>query len=131
LPSTHQSGGAYQAAGLTGDELPLISFIRAASFCARRFELGIELYHDRIRETLHARLELPTSNRPSALAQTLEARASTIRKPVRALSGKLNERVRAAGHAAAAARKAGAALAFDRAAVFLSTARGAGAHQRR
>jgi predicted ATPase len=51
---------AYQAAGLTGDELPLISSLRAAQFVrSGGSNLGIELYHDRIRETLHEQLELP------------------------------------------------------------------------
>jgi len=111
---------AYQAAGLTGDELPLISSLRAAQFLrSGGSNFGIELYHDRIRETLHARLE-PANVKQihRRLAQTLEARG--IDDPESLFEHYLgaDERVRAAGHAAAAAKKAAAALAFDRAAVF-------------
>ena len=111
---------AYQASGLTGDELPLISALRAAQFLrSGGSNFGIELYHDRIRETLHAQLDPPRIKQiHRRLAQTLEARS--IDDPESLFEHYLgaDERVRAAGHAAAAAKKAAAALAFDRAAVF-------------
>src|ERR1700682_1111591 len=110
---------ADQAAGLTGDELPLISSLRAAQFLrSGGSNFGIELYHDRIRETLHAQLEPPRIKQiHRRLAQTLEARG--VDDPESLFEHYLgaDERVRAAGHAAAAARKAAAALVFHRAAV--------------
>ena len=43
---------AYQAAGLSGDELPLVSSLRAAQFLrGGGSERTVELYHDRIRRT--------------------------------------------------------------------------------
>ncbi|MDQ2856125.1 MAG: AAA family ATPase [Acidobacteriota bacterium] len=124
---------AYQAAGLTGDELPLISSLRSAQFLrSGGSKFGVELYHDRIREALMARLErVKVKQIHRRLAQTLEARG--IDDPESLFEHYLgaDERVRAATHAAAAARKADAALAFDRAAIFyrraleLSPTRGA------
>jgi serine/threonine protein kinase len=111
---------AYQAAGLSGDELPLISSLRAAQFLrSGGSSLGVELYHDRIRETLASQLEPGQVKQiHRRLAQTLEARG--IDDPEALFEHYLgaNERVRAATHAAAAAKKATAALAFDRAAIF-------------
>jgi serine/threonine protein kinase len=111
---------AYQAAGLTGDELPLISSLRAAQLLrSGGSNFGVELYHDRIRETLYEQLELPQVKQiHRRLAQTLEARG--IDDPESLFEHYLgaDERVRAAGHAAAAAKRAAAALAFDRAANF-------------
>jgi len=111
---------AYQAAGLTGDELPLISSLRAAQLVrSGGSNFGIELYHDRIRETLHAQLQPPSVKQiHRRLAQTLEAHG--VDDPQSLFEHYLgaDERVRAAGHAAAAAKRAATALAFDRAAVF-------------
>ncbi len=111
---------AYQAAGLTGDELPLISSLRAAQFLrSGGSNFGIELYHDRIRATLASQLEpAKVKQIHRRLAQTLEARG--IDDPEALFEHYLgaDERVRAATHAAAAAKKASAALAFDRAAAF-------------
>jgi eukaryotic-like serine/threonine-protein kinase len=111
---------AYQAAGLTGDELPLISALRSAQFLrSGGSKFGVELYHDRIRETLLSKLApVNVKQVHRRLAQTLEARG--IDDPESLFEHYLgaDERVRAATHAAAAARKADAALAFDRAAVF-------------
>ena len=111
---------AYQAAGLTGDELPLISSLRSAQFLrSGGSKFGVELYHDRIRETLLSRLERAKIKQiHRRLAQTLEARG--IDDPEALFEHYLgaDERVRAATHAAAAAKKADVALAFDRAAIF-------------
>ena len=118
---------AYQAAGLTGDELPLISSCARPSFCAavvRNF--GIELYHDRIRETLYAQLELPQVKQiHRRLAQTLEARG--IDDPESLFEHYLgaDERVRAASHAAAAAKKSGGGTRLRSRRQFLSTGSGA------
>src|SRR6185295_4144790 len=92
----------------------------------------VELYHDRIRETLAAKLDQTRVKQiHRRLAQALESRA--IDDPESLFEHYLGagERVRAATHAAAAAKKANATLAFDRAASFyrraleLAPARGA------
>src|SRR6185436_17719916 len=123
----------YHAAELSGDELPLVSSLRAAQFL-RTGGVGhtLELYHDRIREALAAQLgPRKVIQIHRRLAQALEARG--IDDPEALFEHYLGagERVRAATHAAAAARRAAAALAFDRAAAFfrraleLAPARGA------
>jgi eukaryotic-like serine/threonine-protein kinase len=110
----------YQAAELAGDELPLISSLRAAQFL-RTGGPGhtLELYHDRIRETLTTQLDpKKVAQIHRRLAQALEARG--VDDPEALFEHYLGagERVRAATHAAVAARKAASALAFDRAAGF-------------
>jgi eukaryotic-like serine/threonine-protein kinase len=124
---------AYQAAELSGDELPLVTALRAAQFL-RSGGSGhtLELYHDGIREALATQVDprrvIQIHRR---LAQALEARG--VDDPEALFEHYLGagERVRAALHAAVAARKAAAALAFDRAAGFyrraleLAPARGA------
>jgi hypothetical protein len=110
----------YQAAELAGDELPLVSSLRAAQFL-RTGGSGqrIELYHDRIRETLAHQLEpKKVTQIHRRLAQALEARG--VDDPEALFEHYLGagERVRAATHAAVAARKAATALAFDRAVGF-------------
>jgi eukaryotic-like serine/threonine-protein kinase len=111
---------AYQAAGLSGDELPLISSLRAAQFLrSGGSDHTVELYHDRIRETLASMLD-QTSVRHihRRLAQAIEARG--VDDPEALFEHYLGagERVRAGTHAAIAANKAAGALAFDRAAAF-------------
>jgi serine/threonine protein kinase/tetratricopeptide (TPR) repeat protein len=110
----------YQAAELSGDELPLVSSLRAAQFL-RTGGAGhaLELYHDRIREALAA--QLPPKKVVQIhrrLAQAIEGRG--IDDPEALFEHYLGagERVRAATHAGVAARKAATALAFDRAAAF-------------
>ncbi len=110
----------YQAAELSGDELPLVSSLRAAQFL-RTGGTGhaIELYHDRIRETLAAQLDpKKVTQIHRRLAQAIERRG--IEDPEALFEHYLGagERVRAATHAGMAARKAASALAFDRAAGF-------------
>src|SRR6266566_4267136 len=110
----------YQAAELTGDELPLVSSLRAAQFL-RTGGPGhtLELYHDRIRETIASQLDSKkVTHIHRRLAQALEARG--IDDPEALFEHYLGagERARAATHAAVAARKAASALAFDRAAGF-------------
>ncbi len=110
----------YQAAELAGDELPLVNSLRAAQFL-RTGGPGhtLELYHNRIRETLATQLDpRKVKQIHRRLAQALEARG--IDDPEALFEHYLGagERVRAATHAAAAARKAASALAFDRAAAF-------------
>jgi tetratricopeptide (TPR) repeat protein len=110
----------YQAAELSGDELPLISSLRAAQFL-RTGGVGhtLELYHDRIRETIATQLAPnKVTQIHRRLAQAIEARG--IDDPEALFEHYLGagERVRAATHAAVAAKKAASALAFDRAAAF-------------
>jgi predicted ATPase len=123
----------YHAAELSGDELPLVSSLRAAQFL-RTGGVGhtLELYHDRIRDALASQLEpRKVTQIHRRLAQALEARG--IDDPEALFEHYLGagERVRAATNAAAAAKKAATALAFDRAAAFyrraleLASARGA------
>ena len=111
---------AYHAAGLSGDELPLVSSLRAAQFLrSGGSEHTVELYHDRIRETLAAQLDRPSVMQlHRRLAQAIETRG--IEDPESLFEHYMGagERVRAATHAGVAARKAAEALAFDRAAVF-------------
>jgi serine/threonine protein kinase/tetratricopeptide (TPR) repeat protein len=110
----------YQAAELAGDELPLVSSLRAAQFLRTGGAVHtLELYHDRIRETIAAQLDPQRVTQiHRRLAQSLETRG--IDDPEALFEHYLGagERVRAASHAAVAARKAASALAFDRAAAF-------------
>ena len=110
----------YQAAELAGDELPLVGSLRAAQFL-RTGGAGhtLELYHDRIREALASQLDpKKVTQIHRRLAQAIEARG--IDDPEALFEHYLGagERVRAATHAATAAKKAATALAFDRAAAF-------------
>lgn len=111
---------AYQAAQLTGDELPLISALRAAQFLRTGGEgHALELYHDRIRDSLATQLDpKKVIQIHRRLAQALADRG--IDDPEALFEHYLGagERVRAASHAALAAKKAASALAFDRAAGF-------------
>jgi serine/threonine protein kinase/tetratricopeptide (TPR) repeat protein len=123
----------YQAAELSGDELPLVSSLRAAQFL-RTGGAGhtLEIYHDRIRDTLAAQLDpnkvIQIHRR---LAQAIEGRGLDDPEALFEHYLGAGERVRAATHAAVAAKKAASALAFDRAAAFyrraleLAPARGA------
>jgi eukaryotic-like serine/threonine-protein kinase len=111
---------AYHAAGLSGDELPLVSSLRAAQFLrSGGSEHTVELYHDRIRETLAAQLDRPSVMQlHRRLAQAIETRGIDDPESLFEHYIGAGERVRAATHAGVAARKAAEALAFDRAAVF-------------
>ncbi len=111
---------AFHAAGLSGDELPLVSTLRAAQFL-RSGGSGhtVELYHDRIRETLAAQLDRTSVMQiHRRLAQAIETRGIDDPESLFEHYMGAGERMRAATHAAVAARKAAVALAFDRAAVF-------------
>lgn len=114
---------AYQAAGLSGDELPLMSSLRAAQFLRSGSHHTIELYHDRIRETLAAQLDPATVILiHRRLAHALEARGIDDPEALFEHYMGAGERVRAATHAGVAAKKAADALAFDRAAAFFRRA---------
>lgn len=110
---------AFQAAGLSGDELPLVSSLRASQFLrSAGSDHTVELYHDRIRETLAAQLNQAAIKQVHRrLAQAIEARGMDDPEALFEHYLGAGERVRAATHGAVAARKAAGALAFDRAAV--------------
>ncbi len=111
---------AYHAAGLSGDELPLVSTLRAAQFLrSGGSEHTVELYHDRIRETLAAQLDRASVIQiHRRLAQAIETRGIDDPESLFEHYMGAGEQMRAATHAATAARKAAEALAFDRAAAF-------------
>ncbi|MCM3905133.1 MAG: protein kinase [Pyrinomonadaceae bacterium] len=115
---------AHQAAGLSGDELPLITSLRAAQFLrSGGSNHTVELYHDRIRETLASQLDQATVIQiHRRLAHTLEARGIDDPEALFEHYMGAGERVRAATHAGVAAKKAAGALAFDRAAAFFRRA---------
>ncbi len=111
---------AFAAAGLRGDERPLIKTLRAAKLV--RITAGsaqIELYHDRIRETLAARIG--PERRPTLHANLADALVAAGHADPELLfvhhhaAGQVH---RAMSAAIAAATKAAAALAFDQAAQF-------------
>ena len=111
---------AYHAAGLSGDELPLVTSLRAAQFLrSGGSEHTVELYHDRIRETLASQLDkVSVMQLHRRLAQAIETRGIDDPESLFEHYMGAGERIRAATHAGVAARKAAEALAFDRAAAF-------------
>jgi serine/threonine protein kinase/tetratricopeptide (TPR) repeat protein len=112
---------AYHATGMEGDEEPLIASLRAAHFLrgSGKTTRGIELYHDRIRETLASMLEpLTVKLIHRRMAQALEERGFDDPEALFEHYMGAGEIERAAGQAALAARKAASALAFDRAAMY-------------
>ncbi len=110
----------YQAAELTGNELQLVSALRAAQFL-RAGGAGhtLELYHDGIRETLASQLDpRKVIQIHRRLAQAIEARGIDDPEALFEHYSGAGEKVRASTHAAVAARKSASALAFGRAAAF-------------
>ncbi len=110
----------YQAANLAGDEFPLVSSLRAAQFLRSGGQgHAIELYHDRIRETLASQVDPATVRQiHRGLARAIETRGIDDPEALFEHYMGAGEQVRAATHAGVAARKAASALAFDRAAAF-------------
>ncbi|MDX6696034.1 MAG: eukaryotic-like serine/threonine-protein kinase [Blastocatellia bacterium] len=112
---------AYRATGMEGDEEPLIASLRAAHFLRSSGgnNRGIELYHDRIRETLASLLEPATVKLiHRRMAQALEEKGFDDADALFEHYLGAGELERAAAQAALAAKKAASALAFDRAAMF-------------
>ncbi|HEX8070722.1 MAG TPA: AAA family ATPase [Pyrinomonadaceae bacterium] len=111
---------AAQATGLDEDEAPLIAALRAARFLrSGGTTQQLELYHDRIREALAARLDAEAVRRiHRRLAETLTAKG--VDDPELLFEHFLGagETELAATLAALAARRAATALAFARAARF-------------
>lgn len=107
-----------EAAGVTGDERPLFGMLRSNHLVRNSGSASrVEVYHDRIRETLVQQLS------PAAARATHACIAATLAARTPDDAEALFEHCRGAGnfgvaatHALAAARKADSALAFDRAA---------------
>jgi serine/threonine protein kinase len=115
---------AFAVCGCERSELEILNALRAAQFVrSAGTPYAIELYHDRIAETL--RLLLPDEERRHIhrrLAQTIEARAFDDPESLYYDYLGAGETARAVYHAQAAARKAAGALAFDRAALYFRRA---------
>ncbi len=109
-----------EASGLTGDERPVVTKLRATNFVRTSGALErVEIYHDRIRESVAARLDAEALRRVHRrVADTLTARQIDDPEALFEHCRGAGDDKRAQTHAAAAARKASAALAFDRAATF-------------
>jgi serine/threonine protein kinase/tetratricopeptide (TPR) repeat protein len=111
---------AVNAAGLHDDPLKLLSSLRATQFVrSGGAGYGVELYHDRIGETLVSLLSQDERRQiHRRLAQAIEARGLDDPEGLYEDYLGAGEEDRAALHAQAAARKAASALAFDRAALY-------------
>jgi serine/threonine protein kinase/tetratricopeptide (TPR) repeat protein len=112
---------AVSAAGLQGDDaLKILTAVRTAQFVrSGGTSYGVEMYHDRIGETLASSLEDDERRQiHRRLAQALEARGLDDPEALYEDYLGAGEEDRAALHAEAAALKAASALAFDRAALY-------------
>jgi eukaryotic-like serine/threonine-protein kinase len=114
----------HRAAGLDGDERPLIARLRAAQFLrssgsARR----AELYHDRIREAIVANVSSENRRQFHGLiARALVARRADDPDALFEHFRAAGESTEASRYAVLAAEKADAALAFDRSAGYYRSA---------
>src|SRR5229473_2922552 len=111
---------AVSAAGSQGQDQQLLNALRTAQLVrSGGTGYGVELYHQRIGETLAALLaEDERRQIHRRLAQALEARGLDDPEALYEDYLAAGEQDRAAIHAESAARKATSALAFDRAALF-------------
>ena len=111
---------AYTAAGLSGDERPLVAALRFACFARSAGDAAVaEVYHDRIREVLARALGRDGAQAiHGRIAQALMDRR--IEDPEILFEHYLcaHEWTLAGAHAAAAAARSAAAFAFERAAAF-------------
>ena len=108
----------FRAAGLSGDERPLVSSLRASQFLrSGGSDRTVELYHDRIRETLASRQSSETVKQSyRRLATAVEEHKIDDPESLFEYYLGAGEPARASTHAVVAAHKAAGALAFDRAA---------------
>jgi serine/threonine protein kinase/tetratricopeptide (TPR) repeat protein len=115
---------AFGAAGVSGDSLSLLTTLRSSQFVrSSGAEYGVEVYHDRIGETLAAGLDEGERKQiHRRLAQAIEARGFDDPESLYQDYLGAGETERAALHAEAAAKKAATALAFDRAALYFRRA---------
>jgi hypothetical protein len=114
----------YEAAGHTGDERPLVAILRSDHFLRHSGSAShIEMYHDRLRETLIAQLS-PDETRAihGRLMRTLMARGADEPEGLFEHCLGAGDSMAAARQAARAAAKAHTVLAFDRAASFYRSA---------
>jgi serine/threonine protein kinase len=111
---------ALSAAGIRGGSLHLLSTLRGTQFVrSGGTGYGIEVYHDRIGETLAALLnDADRRQIHRRLAQAIEARGFDDPESLYEDYLGAGEKDRALLHAQTAARKAASALAFDRAALY-------------
>jgi hypothetical protein len=109
-----------EAAGLAGDPRPTVALLRSVHLVrSSGSSERIEVYHDKIRETLVAQLDAGTvARRHLRVAQALVARSVDDAEALFEHYRAGGDREQASGYALRAAEKAGAALAFDRAALF-------------
>ena len=114
----------YEASGLAGDERPLVALLRSDRFLRSSGSAQrVEMYHDRIREMLAARVSPEDARRIHGLmARTLVARRADDPEALYVHYRGAGDHEGASTQAVLAARKAQAALAFDRAASFYRTA---------
>ena len=108
----------FEACGMAGDERPLVARLRAAHFLRSSQAPGlVEMYHDRVRETLAAAIPANGARGIHArLAALMVAHADDDPEALFEHYRGSGQLVAAAGQAAVAAAKAAAVLAFDRAA---------------
>jgi len=111
---------AVNAAGQRDDPLKLLSALRVSQFVrSGGTGYGVELYHDRIGETLVSLLSRDERRQiHRRLAQAIEARGLDDPEGLYEDYLGAGDEGRAAIHAQNAARKAASALAFDRAALY-------------
>ena len=111
---------AVSAAGLQSNAVEILDALRAAQFVrSGGTSYGVEIYHDRIGETLASSLADDERRQiHRRLAQALEARGLDDPEALYEDYLGAGEEDRAAVHAEAAARKAASTLAFDRAALY-------------
>jgi len=115
---------ALGAAGVPGDPLQLLTTLRANQFVrSGGTGYGVELYHDRIGETLAALLDDQERRQiHRRLAQAIEARGLDDPESLYEDYLGAGEKDRAVLHAQTAAHKAAGTLAFDRAALYFRRA---------
>ena len=115
---------AHQAVGQDADERPVMGALRAAQLVRTAGAAPqIELYHDRIRETLTSLLAPDEIRRiHQRLAATFEAKGFDDPETLFDHYLGAGDRGRAARYATLAARKASGALAFDRASLLYQRA---------
>ena len=111
---------ARDVAEVSGDERPLVALLQAEHFVrSSTSPAQIELYHDRIRETLAANIPVDrTRTIHLHLAQLMQAHGRDDPEVLYEHYLAAGDRARAARYATRAGDKATAALAFDRAAGF-------------
>ncbi len=115
---------ARQVAGLSGDERPLVALLQTEHLVRPSSSATqIELYHDRIRETLAADIPLDRSRTVHLrLAQAIEAQGRDDPGPLYEHYRAAGDRARAVTYGIRAGDKATTALAFDQAAEFYQRA---------